>query len=207
MVPEDVVGLQQSIQRSAQTLAHWPYFTTKPTGSGLGLAAVHSIVARHGGHIDVASAPGRGTTFTLYLPASAGESPPASTPAPAPASVASQVRVLIMDDNPMVAKTAARMLEQFAMDGEEAIAPCRQALEGGEPFEVAILDLTIPGGMGGEAVATALVAMDPNARCIASSGYADSDVMAHCGRYGFCATLTKPYTVKTLNDTLKRALQ
>ncbi|MHB0875748.1 MAG: ATP-binding cassette domain-containing protein, partial [Anaerolineae bacterium] len=132
-----------------------PYFTTKETGSGLGLATVYSVVKRHDGHVSVDSHIGVGTTFRIYLPATEQlVVPPAATQtAPPPAG---RGKILIVDDEEGVRQTARRMVERLgyetevAWDGCEALAAYRQALESGYPFDVVVMDLTVPGGMGGK---------------------------------------------------------
>jgi PAS domain S-box-containing protein len=190
-----------------------PYFTTKQTGNGLGLATVWSIINRHGGHIDVVSEVGKGTLFTFYLPAAAA-APPAE-PAP-PAAVcpppARHAKILVMDDNEMVCALAARMLANCgytvatAAGGREALAMCRQALEAGAPFDAVIMDLTVPGGIGGKEAIRELLAIDPQVKAIVSSGYADDPVMANPAAYGFNGTAAKPYTQSQLRDVLARIL-
>lgn len=190
-----------------------PYFTTKQSGSGLGLATVWSIISKHNGHIDVASVLGKGTTFTFYLPATASprsaeaKSPVAECPAPV-----HPARILVMDDEPSVSKLVVRMLAPSgytvatALDGQETLALYKQALEAGAPFDAVIMDLTIPGGPGGKDVIKDLLALDPNVRAIVSSGYAEDPVMANPTAYGFKCTVAKPYTSSALRDAVARVL-
>lgn len=190
-----------------------PYFTTKQTGHGLGLATVWSIVNRHGGHIDVVSELGKGSAFTFYLPASASPQPveakPPATECPAPDRSA---KILVMDDESMVCILARRMLEPCgytvatATDGQETIALYKEALEAGAPFDVVIMDLTIPGGPGGKEVIKDLLALDPKVRAIVSSGYAADPVMASPAAYGFTCTVAKPYTSTALREAVARVL-
>jgi PAS domain S-box-containing protein len=191
-----------------------PYFTTKRAGRGLGLATAHSIINKHGGHINVISETGMGTTFTLYLPASESlsqrESKPTDQKTPPTHRAA---RVLLMDDEVLICNLVTKMLEHEAFSvatapgGHEAIEMYRQAREAGEPFDVVIMDLTIPGGMGGKEAIKSLLALDPNARAIVSSGYADDPVMARHAEYGFIGRLAKPYTKNALCELLGQVLQ
>ena len=191
-----------------------PYFTTKQSGSGLGLATAYAVIHKHGGHIGVVSELGHGTTFTLYLPASA-TLPQAivAPPVAASASAARHARILVMDDEPYICAIVARMLKSSgctvvaAADGAEAIARYQQAQAAGAPFDVVIMDLTIPGGMGGEDAVKQLLALDPHARVIVSSGYADDPVMAHYADYGFIGTAAKPFTLSELRTVVRRVLQ
>ena len=190
-----------------------PYFSTKQTGHGLGLSMVWSIINKHGGHIGVVSELGKGATFTFYLPVSSSrrsaveESPSAKIPSPA-----SPAKILVMDDEVMVCDLASKMLSRYgytvatAPNGQEAIALYRQALDAGAPFDLAIMDLTIPGGPGGKEVIKDLMALDPKVRVLVSSGYADDPVMARPAKYGFHGTLAKPYTAKALHEAVTRTL-
>ena len=187
-----------------------PYFTTKPTGSGLGLATAYAIVSRHHGHIEVESRPGVMTRFTVDLPAS----PESNVEAVSPDQgiLKGSGRVLIMDDNDTLRGLLMQMLEHLgyeaacARHGAEAIAMFEQAHAAGRPFHAVLLDLTIPGGMGGEAAAAKIHELDGSAKLIVSSGYSDAPVMAEFRRYGFDAIIPKPWTLPALSRTLKRVL-
>jgi two-component system, cell cycle sensor histidine kinase and response regulator CckA len=177
-----------------------PYFTTKPGGTGLGLASVHSIISKHGGRVEVTSTPGLGTVFSFLLPAVAAVSA-ASELALEPVSAASRVGVpvLVMDDEELIRTLAAQILRHLGYrvttcsNGEEAIALYLEAREAGDPFLAAIMDLTVPGAMGGKEAARRIIAVDPSARLIVSSGYSNDPVLAQYADYGFCAAIAKPY--------------
>lgn len=191
-----------------------PYFSTKQTGSGLGLATTYSIITKHGGHIGVDSTPGVGTTFTLYLPAS--ESHPlaeAGQPADADAAPGHAARVLVMDDEESICDVTSQMLVksgysvETAPDGKETLRRYKQAMLSGDPFDLVIMDLTIPGGIGGKEAVRDVLALHPDARVIVSSGYANDPVMANHTAYGFCGIVEKPYTRKKLLAVLQRVLE
>ncbi len=185
-----------------------PFFTTKKVGSGLGLATSFSIARQHGGHLTVESEPGRGSTFYLYLPAST------QTAAPKPARAIAgkptgKDRILVMDDEQGVRDIAGRLLNhigytdiEFAADGAAAIKLYKAAMKSGRPFAVAILDLTIAGGMGGEEAIKKLLKIDPGVRAIVSSGYADDPVMAAYRNYGFSGMVAKPYSLTELGKAM-----
>lgn len=188
-----------------------PYFSTREEGTGLGLASTYSIIKRHEGHIDVASKPGKGTTFAIWLPASPGKAIEQPTAVGTP--VCGQGRILVMDDEAMVRELARAVLERlgyeadFAEDGEAAMALYRQAQAAGRAYDVVIMDLTIPGGMGGQEAIEELLRINPQAKAIVSSGYAQDPVMANYRDYGFRAVLAKPYSVEALSKVLHRLLQ
>lgn len=187
-----------------------PYFTTKKKGNGLGLATSYSIVHRHGGYIGVQSNPDGGALFTVLLPASRDVEPLVSERLVAP--VGGHGRILLMDDEPSVREVGAALLRQLgyhvsvASDGREAVADYARAMTT-EPFDVVILDLTVPGGMGGLECITQLRAIDAVAAVIVSSGYATDPVMANFKEYGFDAVIAKPYALSDLSQTVQEVLK
>jgi PAS domain S-box-containing protein len=183
-----------------------PYFTTKPAGTGLGLATCYSIVRRHDGHIEVETHPGRGTTFHIYLPSTERTCPPSEEP-PMPESKRGGA-ILLMDDDAMVREVGAEMLRLLGFevvmvnDGHAAIQKYREALEAGHRFDAVILDLTVPGAMGGREAAGILRRIDKHARLIASSGYSTDPVMADHAEYGFDGVVAKPYMPEDLDRAM-----
>jgi two-component system, cell cycle sensor histidine kinase and response regulator CckA len=189
-----------------------PYFTTKEKGSGLGLAISYSIIRNHGGMIHVASEVGRGSTFSLYLPATA-ESPADVVPRRREATGQTRKgRVLLMDDERLVRDIATEMIKALGHEvecvghGEEAVKKFLQARQQGVPFDVVILDLTIRGGMGGVETLKNLIEIDPKVKAVVSSGYSKDSVVADYRSHGFFATLSKPYNITVLRDTLDALL-
>jgi two-component system cell cycle sensor histidine kinase/response regulator CckA len=190
-----------------------PFFTTRPTGTGLGLATSYSMARRHGGLLSIASRVGEGTTLTLLLPAVPGNvagrevvaEPPA---APLKPAAARRFRILLMDDEPLVLKVGAKQLRKLGMEvetavtGEEAVEMYRRRLADGDPHDVVILDLTVPGGMGGAAALERLREIDPGVVAIACSGYFEEGVMADPGKFGFAGVLGKPYLTADLEQVL-----
>ncbi len=187
-----------------------PYFTTKPQGSGLGLAVAYSIVKNHQGHIAVKSTSGRGSTFHIYLPASDKKFKQA--PREARELLAGTGKILVMDDDAMVLEVLGRMLAslgyevQFARDGAEALALYAKAKDGGDPFAGVILDLTIPSGMGGKETMARLLKIDPRVTAIVSSGYSDDPIMANFQKYGFAGVIAKPFRISELGKVLKNSI-
>ncbi|MBI5589384.1 MAG: response regulator [Deltaproteobacteria bacterium] len=186
-----------------------PYFTTKQKGSGLGLAVTYSIIKNHGGHIDVESMAGSGTVFTIHMPAS--EEPVEITEIEE-SRIAGKGRILIMDDEEMVREVGREILchlgydAETAGDGAEAIEASKNAKNAGKPFDVVILDLTIPGGMGGKEAVKRLREIDPSVKAIVSSGYSNDPVMADFCAYGFNEVMIKPYNVTELSLALHKMI-
>ncbi|GFO61447.1 hypothetical protein GMST_37720 [Geomonas silvestris] len=185
-----------------------PYFTTKSGGNGLGLASTLSIVRKHGGHIMVNSELGVGTSFDLFLPATEERAPEHEPLREAVRGEPAGGCVLVMDDEEMVRVLAAQILNYLGYqvttctDGAQAIAQYREAREQGAPFLAVIMDLTIPGGMGGKEAAQHILAYDPTARLVVSSGYSNDLALSDYTDFGFCGAVRKPYKVSELAETL-----
>jgi PAS domain S-box-containing protein len=187
-----------------------PYFTTKEKGSGLGLTTTYAIIKRHDGHITIKSNVGAGTTFSIYLPASKEKIEQREEVSEERAT--GKGKVLLLDDEQIVRDVGGSMLVHlgydvdFAKDGKEAIDHVRKAEESGKPFDVVIMDLTIPGGMGGKEAVQELLKINPAVKAIASSGYSNDPIMADYKKYGFIAIVPKPYDVDELRKTLHTVL-
>ncbi|TAN44395.1 MAG: response regulator [Nitrospirae bacterium] len=188
-----------------------PYFTTKEKGSGLGLAVTYSIVKKHEGRITVESETGVGTTFNIYLPYSFSQQ---KTDVSEEASlVKGKGRILIMDDEEIVSKVVAEILKEAGYeticvrDGLDAVDLYGRALSEGKAFDVVIMDLTVPGGMGGKEAIKKLLEINPDVKAIVSSGYSNDPIMSEHSKFGFSGMVTKPYTAvelcKTVSDVLK----
>ncbi len=187
-----------------------PYFTTKEKRAGMGLATSYSIIKNHGGYITAESAQGKGTSIFIYLPTVIVASAPLE--AEEVKFTATGGRILIMDDEEVIRDVAGEMLVHlgydvgFAGDGDEAIRIYREAMEASRPFHAVIMDLTIPGGMGGKEAIAKLREIDADVKAIVSSGYSNDPVMANFTEYGFVGVVTKPYKMKDLSETLRRIL-
>jgi PAS domain S-box-containing protein len=189
-----------------------PYFTTKKSGKGLGLATVYSIIRNHNGHIEVRSKLGEGTIFTIYLPCTEAHDAanlPQEPPAVEAPVATSTGKVLVMDDEENIRDVAGEMLSflgynvDFANNGEEAAVLYRKAFESSQPYSAVLMDLTIPGGMGGKEAIGILRDMDPDVKGIVSSGYSNDPIMADYKSYGFSGIITKPYKLNELKKVLE----
>ncbi len=191
-----------------------PYFSTKAEGRGLGLASAYSVIRHHDGALTAHSEEGCGTTFRILLPASETRwVAPKSEDVVIPTAGMAGGRILIMDDDQTVLELTATMVEELgydtatATDGQAAVAAYRQARSAGRPFDAVIMDLTIPGGMGGKEAIQRLVEIDPDVVAIVASGYSNDPVMADFRRHGFAAQLSKPFRVEDLVRVLRRIPQ
>ena len=191
-----------------------PYFTTKSSGTGLGLASAYSIINRHDGRISVESNPGHGTIFTILLPSSGVpvDLPEENEEALELAVGNASKSILLMDDEEMIRALARESLEYLGysvsacVNGEDAVAMYRNAYQSGTPFSLAILDLTIPNGMGGVEAARLILEIDPQAKLVVSSGYSYNAAMSDYGSHGFSAAVTKPYKIDELGRQLSLIL-
>jgi PAS domain S-box-containing protein len=187
-----------------------PYFTTKPKGSGLGLATSYSIVKNHDGLITVESKVGVGSIFSIYLPATdkqvafeRARSEPAK----------GRGRILALDDEEAICELVKAALTPLGydvttvQDGAAAISAYKEAMTEDRKYDAVISDLTIPGGMGGAECIKRLVEMDPSVKAIVSSGYAMDPVMSRYREYGFCACIAKPYEVSDLGHIVHDVLE
>jgi two-component system, cell cycle sensor histidine kinase and response regulator CckA len=188
-----------------------PYFSTKQRGSGLGLATVYSIVKRHEGTIKVHSQLGKGACFDIYLPAS--DHLPAIPSQSMPATrFSGSGHVLVMDDEQPVLKLVVKMLAKLgcqplsAQDGAEAVRLYAEAKAQGRIIDAVILDLTVPGGMGGRQALKQMQAIDPAVKAIVSSGFSNDPIMAQYRDYGFAAVVPKPYGLDSLAAVLGEVL-
>jgi signal transduction histidine kinase/CheY-like chemotaxis protein len=188
-----------------------PYFTTKAEGNGLGLATAYAIMKKHQGTIYAESEVGIGTTFHLYLPASPTQHVVTSTDSEQPMTRGTG-RILVMEDDETLHDVVGSILGIFGYqviltkNGHETLSTYQRAREAGAPFDAVILDLTIPGGMGGRQTVRELLAIDPQAKAIVASGYATDPILLHCERYGFCGGIAKPYRAQQLHDVLRQVI-
>jgi PAS domain S-box-containing protein len=187
-----------------------PFFSTKRKGNGLGLTTSHMIVHKHGGTIIVRSKINEGSTFSVYLPAS--DIPVKKARSNHAGRVPVGKSVLLMDDDETILTTTAEILKHLgyetdiAHDGTEAVAKYLRRLANNKRFDVVLLDLTIPGGMGGREVMIELKERDPQVRAILSSGYANDRNMSEYTALGFRALIAKPYRIEELAEVMLRII-
>ena len=192
-----------------------PYYTTKEHGNGLGLASAYSIIKNHNGYIDVESKIGLGTSFFIYLPITHLSKNMVFKEVEKIYYLYSKdkaKKVLFMDDGESLRKTVKNILGEAgyevvcASNGNEIISMFEKALESNKPFDAVIMDLTVPGGMGGKTTMSVLLDKYPDVKAIVSSGYPNDPVMIEYERFGFKGTITKPYDPKVLLSLLNRVI-
>jgi len=202
-----------------------PYFTTKHEGSGLGLAITYSVVKKHGGYITVESEMEVGTTFYIYIPLSEKEisSEPVLDEAESSRPVLAEgkgedvtslagKKILFMDDDAIIKLAVVNQLKSLqyevedAIDGTEVLELYRKAFESGKPFDAVVMDLTIPGGMGGKEAIKELHKIDIDTKAIVASGYSNDPVMTNFGKYGFKGMVIKPYRIRELEKVLQKVI-
>ncbi len=188
-----------------------PYFSTKQRGSGLGLSLSYSIITKHGGQIFAESKQGEGTTFTFYLPAVQGKEKIEEKLSDNKKDEA-RYSVLVVDDEEAVRDVAKSMLDYLGhvsthvADGAQAVKQFKLAKDSGKPFDLTIIDLTMPGGMSGEEAAKEILRIAPEAKILVSSGYSNNPIMANYREYGFSGAMAKPYQLDELKDIMDNIL-
>ncbi|MEP7015051.1 MAG: CHASE3 domain-containing protein [Verrucomicrobiota bacterium] len=189
-----------------------PYFTTKPKGNGLGLATSYSIVKSHNGLITVDSTVHVGSTFNVYLPAALNQELPVEQAPVFTQAMTGSGSVLVVDDEEairaLVEFTLTRLGYQVsqAATALEGVNIYRQRFEAGERFEAVILDLTLPGGMGGKEALKKLIEIDPTVNAIVSSGYATDATMSRYQDFGFRGVIAKPYEAAELGKIVHEVI-
>jgi PAS domain S-box-containing protein len=187
-----------------------PYFTTRQKGSGLGLTIAYYIIRKHGGHIQVESSPGKGTTCHIFLPVS--QSSLLTETKDTSLISSGRGKILVMDDDEILRDFTSRTLTKIgydvvlSSDGVEAIQQYREAKDSGRPFDAVLMDLTVPGGMGGKETIRKLLEIDPDIKAIVSSGYSNDPIMANYGEYGFKGVVAKPYTLGELTLVIRTVM-
>lgn len=189
-----------------------PYYTTKSDGNGLGLSLSYSIIKKHEGYI-FSDQVTEGASFSIYLPVS--EQPLEAITDEVYVTKGGKTKglVLVMDDEEMLYEMTEQLLENLgykavhAADGVQAIEIYQQKHKSDSPIDAILMDLTIPGGMGGEEAVSKILDIDPNVKAIVSSGYSNDSVMANYRDYGFKGALSKPYKLNDLSEVLRSVCQ
>jgi two-component system cell cycle sensor histidine kinase/response regulator CckA len=189
-----------------------PYFTTRQNGNGLGLTIAYSIIKAHKGAITVDSEVGKGSVFSFYLPVAKQRNQAEGTVKTKPnASPSSGGRILVMDDDSAVRSVLSQLLKNYGYavvctaSGNETITAYGEAMKQGQPFTVVVMDLTIPGGMGGKEAVAKLLEIDHSAKVIVASGYSSDPIMANYRDYGFCGVIAKPFNIDEFLAVVKMA--
>jgi len=188
-----------------------PFFSTKTMGHGLGLATCYSIISRHAGCIDVMSEQGKGTTFTVYLPAAEEIATPVVVPHEK--THKGSRTFLIMDDEEMIRNIVGKILESLGYSvvgkatGKEAVDFFLSETSDNHQFAGMIFDLTVPGGMGGKAAVEEIRKVNGDIPVFVASGYADDPVMKNPEKYGFTASISKPFMRSEIVELLERFMK
>ncbi len=190
-----------------------PYFTTKPTGNGIGLTSVHSIISKHNGKIKVESEEGKGTTFIITLPIGEDLQKEKTGLGDVQSHPVSPKNVLVLENEVIVQGVFSEILAALGhkavvvSEGGEALKLYRGAKERGEEFDLVISDLTIPGGMGGKKLRHVLAGEKAAAKFIVASGYSDDPVVSRYRDYGFDAVLSKPFILEDLSQVMAQLFE
>jgi PAS domain S-box-containing protein len=188
-----------------------PYFTTKSSSSGLGLAICYSIIRKHGGFLHLEKNSPTGATFTFYLPATSGKLVHDPLQPNDHSSSYRHQRILVMDDESAIRELTSELLSTMGYevtavpDGSEAVRIYERAARKGENFRAVILDATVRGGLGGVETIERLRSIDPEVKAIICSGYSDEAALSEFLSYGFRGALPKPFTRRELSDALQKA--
>jgi PAS domain S-box-containing protein len=206
IIKDNGIGIKEDILKKIFD----PFFTTKSDGTGLGLSTSYSIIKKHYGEIKVISEKNKGTTFYIYLPALLIKKESEKIISRTIKKTGNIKEILVVDDDNHVREVAKDMLKMLgynvilAESGEEAIKIYKQKLKTKQKIDIIIMDLTIPGGMSGEKAVKEILKIDPDVKCIISSGYSSGNIMSNYKDYGFIDVLIKPYKIEELEEVLNR---
>lgn len=187
-------------------------FTTKPNGNGIGLTTCRDFIDEHHGDIRVSSAPNIGTEFTFYLPASDNRPVEVETRPVGADLITGAGTVMVCDDELSLRKITAAILKRCgyrvyeASSGEEAVCCFQQLMRSGDEIDAVIMDLTLRGGINGEEAMREILAINPEAKVIASSGDLVEESRKGYLAKGFSDILPKPYEAHDIAMVIHRVL-
>ena len=211
MVKISLVDKGVGIPKDIQDKIFDPYFTTKNYGHGLGLSICHTIIKKHDGYLQVNSSDEEGTTFAVYLPALVGVKDNLTKPVKTNSRV-NGCQIMVVDDEHIIREVLMGQLTSLghkvilAEHGEEAVDMFARHREEGNQIDLIIMDLTIPGGIGGVEATEIIRQLDSKVKIIVSSGYSNDPVMANHASYGFNSALAKPFEMDTLAKCIEDLL-
>jgi nitrogen-specific signal transduction histidine kinase/CheY-like chemotaxis protein len=188
-----------------------PYFTTKETGSGLGLSVSFSVLKNHGGHITAESEEGKGCVIKIYIPASSSKQFTCRD-VDTGDQMPEHLNIMIIDDDESIGKVTIELLRilghavYYFPNYDEAVEFYKEYLKNGEVIDVAIIDLTLPGKLSSEEILKELKAVG-FLRGIISSGYVNSQVITDFRSFGFSSSIKKPFTIDELKRCLSEAFE
>lgn len=209
----DITDQGHGIEKENLSKVFDPYYSTKNDKDGMGLATAFSIIKSHGGFITLESEVGQGSTFHIFIQLSKSKLNEKKMKANKIKLHQGSGRILIMDDQEQILFMLRKIMDKLGYeavctkDGQEAIEKYKQARNSEDDFDLVILDLTVPKGLGGADTMMELKKIDPNVRAIVSSGYSNDPVMANYRDHGFCAVMPKPYSIKNVSDIFKELFQ
>lgn len=188
-----------------------PFFSTKISGHGLGLATSYSIIKRHGGSITADSKPGKGCTVNIFLPEAEYNAVPVEEIHDS--AHTGNGTIIIMDDEECIRNSLSEILMSMGYDvihmedGNEVVKYLKESDNTGDSISGVILDLVVPGGMGGKTAITEIRKIGQDIPVFAISGYADDPVIENPAEYGFTASIGKPFLITELSELLNRYLK
>lgn len=196
------VGMSLEVARHAFE----PFFTTKGSGTGMGLAAVYGTLRDHDGSVELETEPGRGTTFTLYLPVTTKDPAPSPQP-PVAVDQAERGRVLVVDDEPAVARVVRDVLVGVGYE-VDVCEGGRSALErfGPDRYDIVLLDITMP-DVDGVEILQRMRQLDPRVRVLLMTGHASGAIRERLRDYPDVSILSKPFSNERLALAVRRALR
>ncbi|BHH84997.1 cache domain-containing protein [Desulforhopalus sp. 52FAK] len=208
IIGDNGIGMSQEIQNKIFD----PYFTTKTDGNGLGLSMVYSIIDKHKGSVSVESAPEKGSTFSIILRACTSTDHETNRPLVTSIhqSKDNGLRILIIEDDHVLQDVLTGILCEIghsvdvASEGKTGTAMYQKAFQSNEPYHLVLSDLTIPGGMGGKEAVQKILEIDPDAKVIATSGYAMDPIMAQYEKFGFKGRIAKPFRLQDIQREVER---